>query len=131
VIRIRDKVGSTVVPLIVIVHALGKIVRDDDWRLLGFYGQGDISSLYADGVVELGALATFVKEHDLHCFRCGAEKAEWAKTGVSKRGAWAVFLPHFARLGWVGHPTESIAGRLDPRLRQCAVRATCGYRTRS
>ena len=36
------------------------------------------------------ALAEFVRRHGLRCFKCGGEKAEWAKTGVSKRGAWAI-----------------------------------------
>jgi hypothetical protein len=37
------------------------------------------------------ALAAFVEEHGIRCFKCGAEKAEWAKTGISsKRGAWAI-----------------------------------------
>jgi len=36
------------------------------------------------------ALAAFVERHQLLCFKCGVEKAEWAKTGVSKRGPWAI-----------------------------------------
>jgi len=32
----------------------------------------------------------FVKEHGLRCSKCGIEKAEWAKTGISQRGAWAI-----------------------------------------
>lgn len=36
------------------------------------------------------ALAKFVAAHDLSCFKCGAVKAEWAKTGISKRGPWAI-----------------------------------------
>ena len=36
------------------------------------------------------ALAAFVENHELSCFKCGAGKARWAKTGVSKRGPWAI-----------------------------------------
>jgi hypothetical protein len=36
------------------------------------------------------ARAAFVDKHGLRCFKCGAEKAEWAKTGLSERGAWAI-----------------------------------------
>jgi hypothetical protein len=36
------------------------------------------------------ALAAFVAEHEIACFKCRAEKAEWAKTGISKRGPWAI-----------------------------------------
>jgi ribonuclease HI len=36
------------------------------------------------------ALAAFVEKHGLRCFNCGAEKGEWAKTGVSRRGPWAI-----------------------------------------
>lgn len=37
-------------------------------------------------------LAAFVTEHNIGCFDCGTTKAEWAKTGLSKRGPWAVCL---------------------------------------
>jgi hypothetical protein len=36
------------------------------------------------------ARAAFVDKHGLCCFKCGTEKAEWAKTGISERGAWAI-----------------------------------------
>jgi hypothetical protein len=36
------------------------------------------------------ALAAFVEKHEIGCFKCGAAKAEWAKTGISKRGPWAI-----------------------------------------
>ncbi len=36
------------------------------------------------------ARAAFVDKHGLSCFKCGADKAEWAKTGISERGAWAI-----------------------------------------
>jgi hypothetical protein len=36
------------------------------------------------------ALAEFVAKHEIACFKCGAEKAEWAKTGISRRGPWAI-----------------------------------------
>ena len=36
------------------------------------------------------ALLAFVEKHDLKCFKCGSELAEWAKTGFSKRGPWAI-----------------------------------------
>jgi RNase H len=42
------------------------------------------------GAKRQAALAAFVSQHDLRCFKCGAEKAEWAKTGVGKRGPWAI-----------------------------------------
>lgn len=36
------------------------------------------------------ALDKFVQEHMLTCFKCHAIHAEWAKTGFSKRGPWAI-----------------------------------------
>jgi hypothetical protein len=36
------------------------------------------------------ALLAFVEKHGLACFKCGATKAEWAKTGISDRGPWAI-----------------------------------------
>src|SRR5258708_21985469 len=39
------------------------------------------------------AFAAFVERHDLRCFKCGAPKADWAKTGISKRGPWAICAP--------------------------------------
>lgn len=36
------------------------------------------------------ARTAFVEKHGISCFKCGATKAEWAKTGISKRGAWAI-----------------------------------------
>jgi len=36
------------------------------------------------------AMAEFVQHHDIGCFKCGATKANWAKTGISTRGPWAV-----------------------------------------
>jgi hypothetical protein len=39
------------------------------------------------------ALADFVEQHGLTCFKCGAAKAEWAKTGISKQGPWAICVP--------------------------------------
>jgi hypothetical protein len=38
------------------------------------------------------AMAKYVAEHDLACFKCGAREAEWAKTGRSRRGPWAVVV---------------------------------------
>jgi hypothetical protein len=35
-------------------------------------------------------LAAFVQQHDLACFARGATEAEWAKTGISTRGPWAI-----------------------------------------
>lgn len=43
------------------------------------------------------ALDAFVEEHGIGCFKCGVEKAEWAKTGISKRGAWAICVRCVAR----------------------------------
>jgi len=39
------------------------------------------------------AIAAFVKQHDLTCFSCGDERAEWAKSGISKRGPWVICVP--------------------------------------
>jgi hypothetical protein len=36
------------------------------------------------------ALDAYVARHGLACFKCGTRKAEWAKTGRSKRGPWAI-----------------------------------------
>jgi hypothetical protein len=35
-------------------------------------------------------MAAFVREHELRCFHCTAETAEWAKTGISKGSACAI-----------------------------------------
>ena len=35
------------------------------------------------------ALESFAMKHDLRCFRCRADH-NWAKTGISKRGPWAI-----------------------------------------
>lgn len=36
----------------------------------------------------------FVREHGIQCFVCGAGPgAEWASTGTSRRGPWAICLP--------------------------------------
>jgi len=39
------------------------------------------------------ALADFVHSHEIGCFRCDAREAEWAKTGISTRGPWALCVP--------------------------------------
>jgi hypothetical protein len=36
------------------------------------------------------ALDAFVARHDLACFKFGTRKAEWAMTGHSARGPWAI-----------------------------------------
>jgi hypothetical protein len=36
------------------------------------------------------AMLEFVARHDLACFKCGTYEGEWAKTGVSGRGPWAI-----------------------------------------
>jgi hypothetical protein len=36
------------------------------------------------------AMAEYVATHDLACFKCGAREAEWAKTGRTGRGPWAI-----------------------------------------
>lgn len=36
------------------------------------------------------AMAEFVTKHNLRCFKCGADRAEWAKTGISKSRPWAI-----------------------------------------
>lgn len=35
-------------------------------------------------------IADFVREHGIGCFKCGQTSAEWAKSGTSKRGPWAI-----------------------------------------
>jgi hypothetical protein len=39
------------------------------------------------------AMAGFVRFHDLVCFRCGRSNTDswgWGKTGVNKKGPWAI-----------------------------------------
>jgi len=36
------------------------------------------------------SISDFVHRHQLKCFVCGAEQAQWAKSGISKRGPWAI-----------------------------------------
>ena len=36
------------------------------------------------------AMADYVAKHDLACFKCGTREGEWAKTGRSGRGPWAI-----------------------------------------
>jgi hypothetical protein len=55
--------------------------------------EGDRPSTARRAGIRQQALADFVNEHGLTCFRCGAEKAEWAKTGISERGSWAICVP--------------------------------------
>jgi ribonuclease HI len=50
------------------------------------------------------ALAAFVEQHGLRCFKCGGEKVKWAKTGLSKRGPWAICTDCVAE-GGKPHPT--------------------------
>jgi hypothetical protein len=38
-------------------------------------------------------MSQFVRSRGIGCFKCGRETAEWAKTGVNKRGPWAICLP--------------------------------------
>lgn len=52
-IRIRDTVGRTLVPLVVVAHAFGRYGRSGNWRLTIFDALGDISALYPDGAVRL------------------------------------------------------------------------------
>jgi hypothetical protein len=40
-----------------------------------------------------GARAEFVAKRDIECFVCGVKSAEWGKTGINKRGPWAICLP--------------------------------------
>jgi len=39
------------------------------------------------------AIGKFVSEHKLACFVCGGDRAEWAKSGISKRGPWVICVP--------------------------------------
>jgi hypothetical protein len=41
-------------------------------------------------VMRRTAMADYVVEHDLACFKCGTRQAEWAKIGRSGRGPWAI-----------------------------------------
>ena len=52
-IRIRDTVGRTLVPLVVVVHAFGRYGRSGSWRVTIFDAVGDIRALYPDGSVRL------------------------------------------------------------------------------
>lgn len=36
------------------------------------------------------AMVEFVQRHNISCFKCGSVSAEWAKTGTSRRGPWAI-----------------------------------------
>jgi hypothetical protein len=36
------------------------------------------------------AMVAYVDQHELACFKCVTRKAEWAKTGRSRRGRWAI-----------------------------------------
>lgn len=36
------------------------------------------------------AVAEYVAKHELACFKCGTREGEWAKTGRSGRGPWAI-----------------------------------------
>jgi hypothetical protein len=38
------------------------------------------------------ALADFVSRHEISCFKCGKDKAEWATCGTSKRGPWTICI---------------------------------------
>ena len=36
-------------------------------------------------------MASFVQKHGIACFICGRDQVfEWAKTGTSKKGTWAI-----------------------------------------
>lgn len=39
------------------------------------------------------AMIGFVDKHDLVCFVCHHDDNEWARTGISKRGPWAICVP--------------------------------------
>jgi hypothetical protein len=45
------------------------------------------------GADRQAALADFVAKNSLRCFKCKAARAEWASTGISKRGPWAICAP--------------------------------------
>ena len=36
------------------------------------------------------AMAEYVAKHELACFKCGTRQGEWAKTGRSRSGPWAI-----------------------------------------
>lgn len=40
--------------------------------------------------IRQGVMMAFVAHHQLHCFKCGAGHGPWGKTGLSKRGPWAI-----------------------------------------
>ena len=49
--------------------------------------------LHRDTAKRQEALAAFAASHDLSCFSCQADKAEWAKSGITARGPWIVCVP--------------------------------------
>jgi hypothetical protein len=52
------------------------------------------TSTYATNAERQRALQEFVWKHDLSCFKCGSRgPIEWAKTGISARGPWAICGP--------------------------------------
>ena len=38
-------------------------------------------------------IADFAAKHNVRCFKCNADRAEWAKSGTSKRGPWIICVP--------------------------------------
>ena len=73
------------------------------------------------------ALAAFVQQHGLRCFKCGASEAEWAKTGISKKGPWAICVPCAT-----GTAAPAAANKAEPaaRRKQAQAVATVGRRTK-
>ncbi len=43
--------------------------------------------------IRADALIDFAVEHHLRCFACNANSAEWAKSGINKRGPWIICVP--------------------------------------
>lgn len=55
VIRIHDRVAGAVVPMVVVVHALGSAGSKLSWRLTSLRGSGDVETLFPEGMLALEA----------------------------------------------------------------------------
>lgn len=55
VVRIHDRIGGTIVPMVVVVHALGSASSQLPWRLIDLRGSGDVDALFPRGMLALEA----------------------------------------------------------------------------
>jgi hypothetical protein len=53
VIRIHDRIGGALVPLVVVMHALQSSCSEAAWRLLDLRASGDIDPLFPGGMLAL------------------------------------------------------------------------------